>query len=214
MLKDPLQVYLSHSPLSTGQKYFLYNLACLEIRIFTPKYVRENTEFSKRTTRHYLYELYHSGILGRKKCSTRTYYYFIDTKLIHHIAAKENNFEPIPSTMNALNSQDIEDITRYKQLYKETKDPVFRKALQWFDNGKTRKRYTPVQQNKPLYNEVRLILSTVKSTGLTYQEIIDKYDLEVSMEVLSSIFCDNNMVVSVETLEKLKTRILGEYEIN
>ncbi|MBO6572109.1 MAG: hypothetical protein JJ958_06640 [Balneola sp.] len=113
-----------------------------------------------------------------------------------------------------LNSQDIEDIARYKELYKETKDPVFRKALQWFDNGKTRKRYTPVQQNKPLYNEVRLILSTVKSTGLTYPQIIDKYDLEVSVEVLSSIICDNNVVVSVDTLERVKSRILGEYEIN
>lgn len=84
---NPIHEYLKTLPVPTSTKYFLCVLIGTGKKTFTPIWIENNTEFSKRNTRHYLYHLYECGVVHRRRVGKNMVYYYTDIRLISNIAS-------------------------------------------------------------------------------------------------------------------------------
>lgn len=98
-----------------------------------------------------------------------------------------------------LNEQDKSDLARYKKLYKDTGDHIWRNAVQWFENGKER-------INNPRYRRAfknaRGILITLNHQGKTMKEISNYMNGVVSADTVAKIL-RHECSLTINTLNKI-----------
>ncbi|MEP2447380.1 MAG: hypothetical protein ABJI69_09140 [Balneola sp.] len=98
-----------------------------------------------------------------------------------------------------LNEQDKADLARYKKLYKDTGDHIWRNAVKWFENGKERianPRYIRAFKN------ARGILITLNHQGKSMREISEHMDGVVSADTVARIL-RSECTLTIATLNKI-----------
>lgn len=92
---SPIVQYIDTLPVPPGTKWFATILANAERKTFTQGWITNHCNFNKRRVRHHLYRLIQCGVMNRRRDGNDYRYIISDVRLIHHIAAEKNNFEPI-----------------------------------------------------------------------------------------------------------------------
>lgn len=84
-----------------------------------------------------------------------------------------------------LTRDDQLELSRYKQIYAETKDPDFRKAIEYLENGKQRPA-DPVRERIE-QRAVNALKSMINEQGISIMKIPDMLGISCSAGSLSGI---------------------------